>query len=129
MVLGAVFCVVHTNEKNAEKLDPAKVKPLVASGNCSASAQKSVSKEQPNPKQVQASISLLNYKALCLEGDGKYREANTVLVQLKGYYNKLPDPEAIQTVNDQIQANNKAIPHSNHTSNTGTTKRSEERRV
>jgi hypothetical protein len=112
--LGIIFSVASSyhNKLMAKKvINQAKVSALIKSNNCSNTAQQSVSAEQPDPSKVQASITLLSYRASCLIETGKYKEANQILEQLKVYYDKENNITAIASLNQQISANSYAAAH------------------
>ena len=106
------FASWYNNKLMAKKvINQAKVAALIKSNNCSNTAQQSVSAEQPDPSKVQASITLLGYRASCLIQAGKYKDANQILEQLKIYYDKENNTAAIASVDQQISANSYAAAH------------------
>jgi hypothetical protein len=112
LLLAATLSVVWAaHVTQSHRLDQVKLTALIKSNNCRASAVRSVSAERPEPKQPDASISLLSYRASCLTQSGKYLAANQVLAQLKQYYVRKHDRLDAASVEGWIELNAYAAAH------------------
>jgi hypothetical protein len=93
----------HNNTVKAEKVDTAKVQALLKSQNCSNAAIESVSKENPNQSQLNASVDLLSYRVYCDIQTGKNEQALAGLKAQSKYYIELGDTINEQQVEQKIK--------------------------
>lgn len=109
VLVGALAYAYHHQKEKEARIDYTKVTALVNADDCSAKAQQSVSKEQPTPKRIDPSISLLAYREMCLAQSGKFQDANKVLLQMKSYLALKHDKAGEAVIEQQIEANSIAI--------------------
>ncbi len=122
LLLIAVICVVivvgvvagiliSRTLQNKARINVSKLNALVQSNDCSKKAMQSIGSDKPNKQQVDASITLLNYRGYCLVKNGNYKQASAELEQLKSYYAIKGDKVAIKNLNQRIATVNYAATH------------------
>jgi len=101
LILVVVAASVYIRHKNDQHINLAKLAAVESTDDC-VKGLKTVSAEQPNPKQVSSSIKLLSYRASCYEQIGNYQETISTLQQIADYYNGENDSKDATIVSNRI---------------------------
>jgi hypothetical protein len=109
LVIYVPIHIINAHQKSEQKINTALLKRLNDSNDCSTQALNSIAKEKPNPKQVNASIALLSYRATCYAIHSQTEQALAQNQLLLSYYQKANNTDMVSVVNSVITVERQII--------------------